>query len=65
MTNSAENNPKNRTRPDQSRDSREDMPGLDPDKPRRSERGTDHVEDPEQVAEHVSEIDREDGGEEE
>jgi hypothetical protein len=59
-----ENNPKNRTRPDEPRYRHEEFPGLDPDKPRRSERGTDHIENPEQVAEHVSEIDREDGEEE-
>jgi hypothetical protein len=59
MMNPEENNPK------KPQDGQEDMPGLDPDKPRRSEHGTDHIEDPEQVAEHLSEIDREDDGEEE
>ena len=64
MMNPKENNtPKNRKNSDESRD--EDLPGLDPDKPQRSEQGTDHIEDPEQVAEHVSDIDREDKGEEE
>ena len=64
MMNPKENNtPKNRKNSDESRD--EDTPGLDPDKHKRSERGTDHIEDPEEVAEHVSEIDREDKGEEE
>jgi hypothetical protein len=47
------------------RDRHEDLPGLDPDKPQRSEQGTDHIEDPEHVAEHLSEIDRKDSGEEE
>jgi len=66
MMNPEENNiPKNRENSDQSRDRHEDTPGLDPDKHRRSERGTDHIEDPEEVAEHVSDIDREDKGEEE
>ena len=64
MMNPQKNNPKNRTNPDEP-NRREDSPGLDPDKPQRSEQGTDHIEDPEQVAEHVSEIDREDSGEEE
>ncbi len=63
MMNPQKNNPKNRTNPDEP--SNEDSPGLDPDKPKRSEQGTDHIEDPEHVAEHVSEIDREDAGEEE
>jgi hypothetical protein len=58
-------NPKNRTNPDEPRDRHEDLPGLDPDKPQRSEQGTDHIEDPEHVAEHLSEIDRKDSGEEE
>jgi hypothetical protein len=65
MMNPKENNPKSGTKPDESRDRHEDLPGLDPDKPQRSEQGTDHIEDPEQVAEHVSEIDRKDPGEEE
>jgi hypothetical protein len=66
MMNPEENNdPKNRKTSDESRDRNEDLPGLDPDKPQRSEQGTDHIEDPEQVAEHVSDIDREDKGEEE
>jgi hypothetical protein len=65
MMNPEENNPKNPTNPDEPRNRREDLPGLDPDKPQRSEQGTDHIEDPEHVAEHVSEIDREDAGEEE
>jgi hypothetical protein len=65
MTNPEENNRKNRKNADESRDRHENLPGLDPDKPQRSEQGTDHVEDPENVAEHVSDIDREDKGEEE
>jgi hypothetical protein len=66
MMNPEENNdPKNRKTSDESHDRNEDLPGLDPDKPQRSEQGTDHIEDPEQVAEHVSEIDREDKSEEE
>jgi hypothetical protein len=59
MMNPEENNPK------KPQDRHDDLPGLDPDKPRRSERGTDHIEDPEQVAKHLSEIDRRDDGEEE
>jgi len=65
MMNPEQDKPKNRTNPDEPRNRREDSPGLDPDKPQRSEQGTDHIEDPEHVAEHVSEIDREDSGEEE
>jgi hypothetical protein len=52
-------------KPDEGQDRHENTPGLDPDKHKRSEQGTDHIEDPEEVAEHVSEIDREDKGEEE
>ena len=65
MMNREENKSSNHRKPDEQRDRHEDTPGLDPDKHKRSEKGTDHIEDPEEVAEHVSEIDREDKGEEE
>jgi hypothetical protein len=60
MMSPEENKPRSDAEPDEAR---EDTPGLDRDKPRRSEQGTDHIEDPDQVAEHLSEIDRKHDGE--